>query len=246
MTAQFDIESAKNRRSVSDFPIDRVPSGVHPGRAELQGKRVTLAPINPLHHTDRLHVAILESLQAEGAWRFMPHVPVDDLQATQAWLRTCAASTEPSFYALLGNQGQEAGGMVSYLNIVPAHGSVELGNIWFRPSWRGTAQATETIYLMMVHAFDTLHYRRVEWKCDALNTPSRAAALRFGFRHEGVFYNHFVIRGRNRDTAWYSITCEEWPDVKAAFEHWLRADNFNDDGSQKSSLSALTRVLWSR
>ena len=243
---QGDRESALNRRPASDFEVTVPPSGVHPGRAALAGRTVTLAPLNPLLHSDSLHSAILESLDAEQAWRFMSHVPEGSPEATLAWLKTCAASSDPSFFSLLNPDATEAGGMVSYLNIVPAHGSVELGNIWFRPGWRGTSQATEAIYLMMVHAFDSLLYRRVEWKCDALNDPSRRAALRFGFRFEGLFHNHFVVRGRNRDTAWYSITQEEWPDVKAAFDHWLRAENFNADGSQKTSLSELTRALWSR
>lgn len=220
------------------------PSGVHPGRMALAGSTVVLAPLNPMEHGALLQDAVADSLTVETSWQFMPLKPSGDPAGTLAWLKQCAGSAEPSFYALLTPEGSEAGGMVSYLNIVPANGTVELGHIWFRPAWRGSVRTTEAIFLMMVHAFDRLGYRRVEWKCDAMNAPSRAAALRFGFRFEGVFLNHFIVRGRNRDTAWYSITAEEWPAVRAAFETWLHPDNFDPDGKQKASLSTLTRALW--
>jgi len=221
-----------------------LPSGVHPGRSVLAGAHVVLAPLNPMEHGGLLQEAIKDSLTVETSWRFMPLAPSGEETATFAWLKQCAGSADPSFYALLTPDGIEAGGMVSFLNIVPANGTVELGHIWFRPAWRGSVRTTEAIYLMMAHSFDHLGYRRVEWKCDAMNAPSRAAALRFGFRFEGVFLNHYIIRGRNRDTAWYSITAEEWPAVRQAFKTWLKPDNFDQDGTQKTALSALTRALW--
>lgn len=239
-----DAASCKNRRVPHMDDLTSLPSGVHPGRSVLTGEHVVLAPLNPADHGVLLQSAVEDSLTVETSWRFMPLVPSGDEAGTLAWLRQCAGSAEPSFYALLTPEGDEAGGMVSYLNIVPANGTVELGHIWFRPAWRGSRRTTEAIYLMMVHAFDRLGYRRVEWKCDAMNAPSRSAALRFGFRFEGVFLNHYIIRGRNRDTAWYSITAEEWPAVRDAFKAWLAPDNFNRDGEQKTSLSALTRALW--
>ncbi len=221
-----------------------LPSGVHPGRSVLTGGHVVLAPLNPGEHGGLLQEAVKDSLTVETSWRFMPLVPSGEEAATFTWLKQCAGSADPSFYALLTPDGTEAGGMVSFLNIVPANGTVELGHIWFRPAWRGSVRTTEAIYLMMEHSFDRLGYRRVEWKCDAMNAPSRAAALRFGFRFEGVFLNHYIIRGRNRDTAWYSISAEEWPAVRKAFKTWLEADNFDRDGTQKMALSALTRALW--
>lgn len=239
-----DAASSRNRRAPNIDDLPSLPSGVHPGRTRLAGDHVVLAPLNPLEQGALLQEAVQDSLTVETSWRFMPLVPSGDEAGTMAWLRQCAGSAEPSFYALLTPEGDEAGGMVSYLNIVPANGCVELGHIWFRPTWRGSIRTTEAIYLMMVHAFDRLGYRRVEWKCDAMNAPSRSAALRFGFRFEGVFLNHIIIRGRNRDTAWYSITAEEWPAVRQAFQAWLAPENFDPDGKQKRSLSELTRSLW--
>ncbi|WP_161973893.1 GNAT family N-acetyltransferase [Hwanghaeella grinnelliae] len=224
--------------------LTTLPSGVHPGRTALRGDHVVLAPLNPIEHGALLQEAVVDSLTVETSWRFMPLMPSGDEAGTMAWLKQCAGSAEPSFYALLTPEGDEAGGMVSYLNIVPQNGTVELGHIWFRPAWRGSVRTTEAIFLMMVHAFDKLGYRRVEWKCDAMNAPSRAAALRFGFRFEGVFLNHYIIRGRNRDTAWYSITAEEWPAVREAFQTWLEDGNFDEGGGQKTALSTLTRALW--
>lgn len=243
MTPQ-DAASCRDRRAPHNDDLATVPTGVHPGRSALAGAHVVLAPLNPAEHGALLQDAVADSLTVETSWRFMPLTPSGDEAGTMAWLRQCAGSADPSFYALLTPEGDEAGGMVSYLNIVPANGTVELGHIWFRPAWRGSVRTTEAIFLMMVHAFDRLGYRRVEWKCDALNAPSRAAALRFGFRFEGVFLNHYIVRGRNRDTAWYSITAEEWPAVKAAFEAWLDPDNFAANGEQKTALSSLTRALW--
>jgi len=239
-----DAASCRNRRGPHMDDLTVLPSGVHPGRAALRGDHVVLAPLNPADHGALLQEAVEDSLTVETSWRFMPLVPSGDEAGTMAWLKQCAGSAEPSFYALLTPEGDQAGGMVSYLNIVPKDGNVELGHIWFRPAWRGSIRTTEAIFLMMVHAFDRLGYRRVEWKCDAMNAPSRAAALRFGFRFEGVFLNHFIVRGRNRDTAWYSITAEEWPSVREAFQNWLEPGNFGQDGTQKTALSTLTRALW--
>ena len=123
---------------------------------------------------------------------------------------------------------------------MPEHGAIEIGNIWFSPELQRTPAATETIFLLAKHAFDDLGYRRLEWKCNALNEPSRSAAIRFGFQFEGVFLNHRVVKGRNRDTAWFAITDQRWPAIRAAFEAWLSPENFDADGSQRSRLSELT------
>jgi RimJ/RimL family protein N-acetyltransferase len=129
--------------------------------------------------------------------------------------------------------------MASYLNIVPANGCIEIGHIWFAPPLQRTRGATEAIFLMMRHVFDDLGYRRLEWKCDALNEGSKRAARRFGFTYEGTFRQHMVVKGRNRDTAWFSLLDREWPAVRAAFETWLAPDNFDTAGRQRASLSTL-------
>ncbi len=135
--------------------------------------------------------------------------------------------------------------MASFMRIAPDHGVIEIGHIWFAPAIQRTRQATEAIYLMARHSFDDLGYRRLEWKCDALNEPSRRAAERFGFTFEGVFRQHLVIKGRNRDTAWFSILNGEWPVISTAFEAWLAPGNFDADGRQRQSLSAIREAIAS-
>jgi RimJ/RimL family protein N-acetyltransferase len=136
--------------------------------------------------------------------------------------------------------------MASLMRIKPEHGVIEVGHIWFAPVLQRTRQATEAIYLLARHSFDDLGYRRFEWKCDALNQPSRRAAERFGFVFEGVFRQHMVIKDRNRDTAWFSIVDAEWPTVRAAFEAWLAPENFDPQGRQRRSLAELRTSLAGR
>ena len=153
----------------------------------------------------------------------------------------CAAAFDPIFYAICDRRGGTAIGMASYLNLAPRNGSIEVGHLLFTPALQRTTGATEAIYLMARHAMDDLRYRRFEWKCNALNEPSRRAAARFGFRFEGLFYRHMIVKGRNRDTAWYSIVDEEWPAVRARFEAWLAPANFDANGRAKRSLSESAR-----
>ena len=134
-------------------------------------------------------------------------------------------------------------GQITYMSIEPEHGCIELGSIWFSPELQRTRAATEAIFLLASHAFDELGYRRLEWKCNALNAPSRSAALRYGFLYEGIFLQHRVVKGHNRDTAWYAITDQRWAAVKAAFEGWLAVDNFAPDGTQLRSLRELTQAI---
>ena len=151
-----------------------------------------------------------------------------------------ARSSDPLFFAIVDPATGEAAGMASYLNIVPANGCIEIGHIWFAPPLQRTRAATEAIFLLMRHVFDDLRYRRLEWKCDALNAPSRRAAGRFGFSYEGTFRQHMIVKGRNRDTAWFALLDRDWPRVRAAFERWLAPANFDPAGSQRSALAALT------
>jgi RimJ/RimL family protein N-acetyltransferase len=132
-----------------------------------------------------------------------------------------------------------ASGVVSYLRIEPDHGSIEIGHIWFAPALQRTPQATEAIHLLARHAFDDLGYRRLEWKCDAANARSRAAAERFGFTYEGTFRQHMIVKDRNRDTAWFSLLDREWPAARAAFEAWLAPQNFDAEGRQRRRLAEL-------
>ncbi len=162
----------------------------------------------------------------------------------RAWLDDCAASKDPVFVVYRDRATGRLGGMGSFMEIRPAAGVAEIGHIWFGRAWQRGARVTEVLSLMMRRVLDAGGYRRLEWKCDAHNAASRAAALRLGFRYEGTFLNHMIVKGRNRDTAWFSITQEEWPPVREAHDHWLLPENFDDQGRQKRALSDLTRALW--
>lgn len=146
------------------------------------------------------------------------------------------ASADPFFFAIVPAETGRAAGYASYLRIEPAHGVIEVGNIVFSPALQRTTAATETMYLMARHVFQDLGYRRYEWKCNALNQPSRRAAQRLGFTFEGIFRQHMVVKDRNRDTAWFAMLDHEWPARKAAFEAWLAPENFDTEGRQLSSL----------
>jgi RimJ/RimL family protein N-acetyltransferase len=154
-------------------------------------------------------------------------------------VETCSRGDDPQFFALLNPDTGKAVGMASYLRITPAAGVIEVGHISYAPRLQKTAAATEAMYLMMCRAFDELGYRRYEWKCDALNAPSRRAALRLGFTFEGAFRQAIIYKGRNRDTAWYSLLDTEWPAVKQAFELWLSPANFDTAGRQRRCLASL-------
>jgi RimJ/RimL family protein N-acetyltransferase len=143
------------------------------------------------------------------------------------------------FYALRPLPGGTASGQASFMDIQPANGVIEIGYIWFAPALQRTRAATEAMFLMLDHAMSGLRYRRMQWRCNALNAKSRAAARRLGFRYEGIFYNHLIYKGLNRDTAWYSILDDEWPEVKQRLQDWLSPDNFDADGHAKRSLSEM-------
>jgi RimJ/RimL family protein N-acetyltransferase len=220
-------------------PVEPVPSGRAPGRAPLLGTYVRLEPVEVAAHAESLYR--LSHARPEDAvlWTYLAYGPFPDRGAFERWLAERAGSEDPLFFALLDEASCQASGMASYLNIVPPNGSIEIGHIWFAPVLQKTRAATEAIFLMMCHAFVELRYRRLEWKCDALNAASRRAAERFGFTYEGTFRQHMVVKGRNRDTAWFAMLDREWPAIRAAFERWLGPDNFDSTGRQRTSLGAL-------
>ncbi|MDE3134289.1 MAG: GNAT family N-acetyltransferase [Acidobacteriota bacterium] len=211
-----------------------------PVHTVLEGEHVTLRPIDPGRDAEPLYAASHAPAGDPTIWTYLHDGPYPDLQSFRESLEEQAARHDYVFFTVTATSDGRPLGIVSYLSIVPEHGVIEIGNIWFSPELQRTAAATETILLLARHAFDELGYRRLEWKCDALNQPSRAAADRFGFRFEGVFRNHRVVKGHNRDTAWFAITEERWPSVRDAFEQWLAPENFDADGAQRSRLSALT------
>jgi len=203
-------------------PVDPTPAR-RPPREPMVGRFVSLVPIDPDEHGPSLFSATHDgSEEAARMWIYMPYGPWADAGAMRAWLDALSATDDPVFFTVLNDVGDPIG-MVSFLNIDPTMRHLELGHIWYAPSAQRTRANTEAAYLMLRAAFDTLGHRRVEWKCDALNERSRAAALRLGFTFEGIFRQHMVIKGRNRDTAWYAMLDREWPGVRAALERWLGA-----------------------
>jgi RimJ/RimL family protein N-acetyltransferase len=205
----------------------------------LEGRRVRLEPVDPGRHAADL----LAAAQGPGAdpelWEYLPYGPFPDEDALRAWLAECAASADPRFMAIVDVATGRAAGMASYLRMAPSHGVIEIGHIWFGGALQRTPAATEAIHLLARHAFDDLGNRRLEWKCDAANARSRRAAERFGFVFEGVFRQSMIVKGRNRDTAWYALLDREWPAARAAFEAWLDPENFDAEGRQRRSLASL-------
>jgi RimJ/RimL family protein N-acetyltransferase len=212
-----------------------------PQRTTLPGRIVTLVPLDADAHADSLFQQV-QGPENDRLWAYLWDGPFTDSQSFYADLRLKSQSEDPLFFAILDKRMQRAVGYASFLRIEPKHRVIEVGNILFAPSLQKTAGATEAMYLMARHVFEELGYRRYEWKCNALNAPSRSAALRLGFSFEGIFRQHMIIKGRNRDTAWFAMLEPEWPARKAAFERWLDPANFDAQGRQKLSLSDLNAV----
>ena len=197
-----------------------------PSREPLRGRFVTLEPIDPDRHVAGLFDAGHGSAAADALWTYLPYGPFANLDAMRTWLRALPGSDDPLFFAVV-RDGSPVG-MTSFLNVDTAMRRLELGHIWFGPAAQRTEANTEAAFLMLDRTF-VAGYRRVEWKCDALNARSRAAAERLGFTFEGVFRRHMIVKGRNRDTAWFSIVEEEWPLVRARLAAWLDARRAEED-----------------
>jgi RimJ/RimL family protein N-acetyltransferase len=196
---------------------------------------VLLEPLDPARHGDQLYA---ETTGADSTWDYLAYGPFSSHDEFVRWLEQRAPLDDPLTFAIIDRASGSARGLASFMRMDPTNGVIEIGHIWLSPRLQRTRQATEAIHLMSRYAFE-LGNRRLEWKCDALNAASRRAAERFGFVFEGVFRQHMVIKARNRDTAWYSITDAEWPSRRAAFEAWLAPDNFDSSGDQKRALAEL-------
>jgi RimJ/RimL family protein N-acetyltransferase len=213
-----------------------------PDATPIAGTRVVLQRLDAARHGDALYAAAHGDGADPRLWDYLPYGPfTDDREGFARHLEAQAAATDPYFYAVVDTETDPAhpAGVVSFLRVEPVHGVIEIGHVWFGGPLQRTPQATEVIFLLARHAFEVLGYRRLEWKCDNANARSKAAARRFGFTPEGVFRQHMVIKGRNRDTAWLSILDGEWPAVDAAFRAWLAPENFDAQGRQLASLAAL-------
>lgn len=237
-----DPREPTRNRPLSEAPVEP-PPGLRPARVEYAGRAATLEPLDASRHAAELYAAGHGSEAALRVWDYLPYGPFESGDDFARWQRECGASADPLFFAIRDRATGLAGGMASYLNIHPLQGSIEIGHIWFGPALQNTVAATEALYIMMSQALDGLGYRRLEWKCNALNAASRRAAVRLGFAFEGIFYQHTVVKGRNRDTAWFSILDDEWPAVRENFQRWLVPENFDSDGRQRVSLGELNRQL---
>ena len=215
-------------------PIDGTPAP-RPDRTSLSGRHVDIVPFDPDRHARDLFEAA-HGPEKEALWAYLGAGPFEDFAAFDAAYRAAAEREDPLLFAILDKQGK-AVGHATYMRIDTANRVIEVGNILYTPALMRTQAGTEAMYLMARHAFETLGYRRYEWKCNALNAPSRRAAERYGFHFEGVFRHHMIVKGRNRDTAWFSILAEEWPQIAVAMEAWLAPENFDEAGRQIAPLT---------
>jgi RimJ/RimL family protein N-acetyltransferase len=213
-----------------------------PQREPMEGRYVRLEPLSAAKHGDGLFEASSVP-DADQRFRYLFDYPPESRAAFQPWLEKAEASEDPLFFAVIDKASGKVAGRQTLMRIDPAFGVIEIGNIYWGPLVSRKPAATEALYLFAKYVFDDLGYRRYEWKCDNANEPSKRAAERFGFRFEGVFRQHLVVKGENRDTAWYSIIDKEWPVVRRAYEEWLDPSNFDADGRQKRRLEEIRAVL---
>ena len=224
-------------------PPVSLPPALRPSSTILHGRTISLDHLRPEHADDLFDCIGGDGPDRAWLWDYMLDGPYEDRDALRASITAKSSSVDPFFFAIIDNtglKGSSKGKVVGYfslMRITPDHLTLEIGNILFSPSMQRTAAATEAIYVLTQYAFKDLRYRRIEWKCNALNEPSRRAALRLGYTFEGIFRQHMIVRGRNRDTAWYSMLKDEWDGwLGKAMEQWLDVNNFDADGKQKKKL----------
>lgn len=209
---------------------------LRPERAPLTGRYARLEPLDGARHGAELLCAS-RAPGWEERFRYLFDDPPTDLAAFTPWLDKASRSVDPLFFAVIDMASGRAEGRQAFMRIEPAHGVIEIGSILWGPAVARSRVTTEALFLFARHVFETLGYRRFEWKCDALNAPSKRAAQRFGFTFEGMFRQHMVVKGRNRDTAWFAMIDSDWPRLKAGYEAWLSPENFDEAGQQRSRLS---------
>jgi len=249
MKAHFDEQIPHEADLESGLPIGPLVAESEPARPPqrrvFEGRFCRLEPLDPTRHSEELFAA---STPADAAARFLylPDLPPTSVEEMSEWAATMAAKDDPLFFAVIDKRTGRTEGRQTLMRISPGDRSIEIGNIYWGPAIAGSAVATEANFLFAKYAFEELGYRRYEWKCNALNAPSRLAALRFGFQYEGHFRRATIVRGRSRDTSWYSMISEEWPALNDAYERWLAPENFDEQGVQRSRLSELTAAALSK
>lgn len=207
----------------------------------LEGRHVRVVPYEPRHAASLF--ALSHGLERDALFAYLSAAPFPDEAAFAAHCAAAAQAVDPLFFIIEEAESRRAVGHATFMRIEPAHRSIEVGNILYTPALQKTPGATEAMYLMARHAFEELGYRRYEWKCNALNAPSRRAAERLGFSFEGIFRKHMIIKGLSRDTAWFALLDEDWPRARAAFQAWLDPSNFDPAGRQKRRLEELRAGL---
>jgi RimJ/RimL family protein N-acetyltransferase len=221
-------------------PVDP-SSAPRPRRVPFEGRTINLVPLDAHEHLESLWT-VTGGPQNEHLWTYMFERQFQNRASLEAYLQRMEESLDPLYYSIIDKKSGDAVGWAAYMRMKPLHRVIEVGSIMYSMRLQRTIGATEAMYIMARHAFEDMNYRRYEWKCDALNMPSRRAALRLGFSYEGLFRQHMVVKGRNRDTAWYSMLDSDWPARKRAFEQWLDPANFDANGKQRISLAELNQV----
>lgn len=224
------------------FPVPDWKECQMPQRSSISGNWCRVEGLDNEKHTKDLFKAYLKN-HDDSEWTYLRYGPFDSIDEFESWIFKASKGNDPVFYSIIDLKTEKAIGICAYLRIQPTVGVIELGNIHFSPLLKKTTMATEAMYLMMRRIFDDLNYRRCEWKCDSLNAASRNTALRLGFTFEGIFRQALVYKGRNRDTAWYSVIDNKWPILKKSFEKWLSPENFKSQGEQVKSLSEIRNNL---
>ncbi len=224
-------------RPLSGENVVLPPPALVPSRIPLVGNFVTLEPQNAEQHGEELYHAGHSTEEALRIWDYLTYGPWDNVESYKNTLKAQSSSFDPIFFTIRSKITGKACGQASFLDINAQNGVIEIGHIWFGTELQKTPGGTEALFLMLQYAMDELGYRRMQWRCNALNQRSRHAAQRLGFRFEGIFYNHLIFKGKNRDTAWYSILDDEWPEVKIIMSTWLSSSNFDSTKTAKTSLS---------
>jgi RimJ/RimL family protein N-acetyltransferase len=219
-------------------PVEGWTARPRPPRTPMEGRYCRVEPLDLDRHAAQLHAANTDAAD-DRRWTYLSVEGFADLDSYRQWLSQMLAGDDSLFHAVIDGATGDAVGVAAYLRIDPANGAIEVGHINYSSRLQQTRAATEAMFLMMRRAFDELGYRRYEWKCDSLNEPSRRTAARLGFRFEGIFRQAVVYKGRNRDTAWFSILDGEWPAVREGFERWLAPANFDDRLHQRRPLAEL-------
>ncbi len=207
-----------------------------PARVPIDGRYLRLEPLAPLHAEALFEIG--SHPDRERLYRYLPEEGVGSLADCGRWIAAKLAYSDPLFFVCVDKKNGRIVGRQALMRITPEHGVIEIGNILWGPEMARSRLATEALFLMARYVFDDLRYRRFEWKCDSLNEPSRRAALRFGFEFEGIFRQHLVVKGKNRDTAWYAMLDRDWPAIRSAYERWLDPANFDAAGRQRQPLAA--------